>query len=386
MDQKWAFFAIGHFGQAEHAHRLAALVRQWPSDGAFPRAVVGLDVLATMKSDAAFMLLHGIAEKVKSRPLQNRANEKMESVAESLGLDTDELADRLVPTLGLDDDGSRVLDFGARTFRVGFDEHLRPFVRDAEGTQLADLPKAGKNDDEAKATAAASEWKGLKKAAKAAAAQQIARLQTAMIAQRRWEQRTFATYLVGHPLVAHLVGRLVFGAYDPQGTLLTSFRVAEDQTYAGPDDATLTLPEGARVGVLHPLELPVAAVAAWGERLSEYQVLQPFPQVGREVPRSVTRADVERFTQVDSLKLLGLERRGWRRGPVGNGGIVDQVEKEAGPLRVALQLEPGIYAGDPRMNPLQMPQSLEFSGEPGLIFLAEVAADLRAVGAVTSPA
>ncbi len=386
MDAKWAFFAIGHLGRDEHAHRIAALVRQWPSDGAFPRAVLGLDVLATMKSDAAFMLLHGIAEKVKSRPLQQKAREKMESVAESLGLGTEELADRLVPTLGLDDDGSRILDFGPRSFRVGFDEHLRPFVQGAEGAPLADLPKPGKSDDEEKATTAAAEWKALKKAAKAAAGQQLERLQNAMIAQRRWEQATFATYLVAHPLVTHLVRRLVFGAYDDGGALLTSFRVAEDGTYAGPADDALTLPEGARVGVLHPLEIPAAAVAAWGERLSEYEVLQPFPQVGREVPRSVTRADVERFTPVDSLKLLGLERRGWRRGPVGDGGIVDQLEKEAGPRRVSLQLEPGIYAGDPRMNPLQTPRSLEFSGEPGPVFLAEVAADLRAVGAVTSPA
>ena len=386
MDEKWAFFAIGHLGRDDHAHRIAALVRQWPSDGAFPRAVLGLDVLATMKSDAAFMLLHGIAEKVKSRPLQQKAREKMESVAESLGLGTEELADRLVPTLGLDDDGSRVLDFGARSFRVGFDEHLRPFVRDAEGARLAELPKPGKSDDEAKAAASGAEWKAIKKAAKAAAGQQLERLQNAMIAQRRWEQAAFATYLVAHPLVTHLVRRLVFGAYDEGGALLTTFRVAEDGTYADPDDRALELPEGARVGVLHPLEISVAAVAAWGERLSEYEVLQPFPQVGREVPRSITRADVERFTPVDSLKLLGLERRGWRRGPVGDGGIVDQVEKEAGTLRVALQLEPGIYAGDPRLNPLQTPRSLAFSGEPGAIFLAEVAADLRAVGAVTSPA
>ncbi|HSO31941.1 MAG TPA: DUF4132 domain-containing protein, partial [Labilithrix sp.] len=387
MDEKWGFFAIGHLGRDEHAHRLATRIRAWPSEGAFPRAVLGLDVLATMKSDAAFMLLHGIAEKVKSRPLQQKAREKMESVAESLGLGTEELADRLVPTLGLDDDGSRVLDFGARAFRVGFDEHLRPFVRDPDGGHLADLPKPGKHDDADHAAAATTEWKALKKAAKAAAAQQIDRLQNAMIARRRWEPAAFATHLVQHPLVAHLVRRLVWAAYDGSGTLLATFRVAEDGTYADADDAGYDLPAGARVGVLHPLEIPVAALAAWGERLSEYEVLQPFPQVGREVPRGVTRADVERFAPVESLKLLGLERRGWRRGAVGDGGIVGHVEKEAGTLRASLQLEPGIYAGDPKLNPTQTPLSLEFSGagrDPDPIFLAEVAADLRAVGAVVS--
>lgn len=383
MDEKWGFFAIGHLGQDEHAHRVAALVRAWPSEGAFPRAVVGLDVLATMKSDVAFMLLHGIAEKVKSRPLQKKAREKMESVAESLGLGTEELADRLVPTLGLDDDGSRVLDFGARTFRVGFDEHLQPFVRDASGARLAELPKPAKADDEERATSATTEWKAIKKAAKVAGAQQVDRLQSAMIAQRRWESATFSTYLVRHPLVSHLVRRLVFAAYDASGARLATFRVAEDGSYADAEDAAFEVPEGARIGVLHPLELSVPELERWGERLSEYEVLQPFLQVGREVPRDVTRTDLEHFKAVDSLKLLGLERRGWRRGAVGDGGIIGHFEKEVGPLRVSLQLEPGLYAGDPKMNPTQRPTALDLTNATP-IFLAEIAADLQAVGALTS--
>ncbi|MDF2694558.1 MAG: Molybdate metabolism regulator, partial [Labilithrix sp.] len=387
------FFAVGHLGRDEHAHRLAPLIRVWPTEGAFARAVLGLDVLATMKSDVALMLLHGISEKVKSRPLLNKAKEKMDSVAESLGLTAEELADRLVPTLGLDDDGSRELDFGARSFRVGFDENLRPFVREKQekqgGGRLADLPKAGKNDNEELAVAAHAEWKALKKAAKVAATQQISRLEGAMIAQRRWEVDAFAMYLAGHPLVKHLVRRLVWGAYDEQGDLVGTFRVAEDGTYADADDETFTLPEGACVGVLHVLETNADTIAKWGERFSEYQLLQPFAQLGREVQRNVSVADVERFVEVDSLKLLGLERRGWRRGPVGDGGVVSQFEKEAGALRASLSIEPGLYAGDPKMNPTQKLHDLEFASvlsgpiaKPDLIFLSEVAADLRAVGAL----
>jgi hypothetical protein len=382
MDQKWAFYAIGHFGRDEHAHRIAALVRRWPSDSAFPRAVLGLDVLATMKSDAAFSLLHGIAEKVKSRPLQNSARQKMESVAESLGLGAEELADRVVPTLGLDDDGSRILDFGARTFRVGFDQHLRPFVRDASGALLTDLPKPGKSDDPARAEAATTEWRTLKKAAKGAGAAQIARLESAMIARRRWEPDAFAMYLVRHPLVTHLVRRLALGVYDTAGSLSGIFRVAEDGTYAdGAADTTFVIPEGARVGVLHPLETTPAVLAVVGERFTEYEILQPFPQLGREVPRDATLADAQRFATVDTLKLLGLERRGWRRGPVGDGGVIGTFEREVGPLQASLALETGIYAGDPKMNPTQVPNSLSFT-KPDPIFLAEVVADLRAVGAV----
>jgi hypothetical protein len=95
--------------------------------------------------------------------------------------------------------------------------------------------------------------------------------------------------------------------------------------------------------------------------------------------------DVVRFKAVDSLKLLGLERRGWRRGPVGDGGVVWSFEKEAGALRASLTIEPGLYAGDPKMHPTQTPTELDFAGReetPDLIFLAEITADLRSVGAL----
>jgi hypothetical protein len=393
MDEKWAFFALGHFGRDDHARRLTPLIRVWPTEGAFPRAVVGLDVLATMKSDVSLMLLYGISEKVKSRPLQKKAKEKMDSVAESLGLTAEELADRLVPTLGLDEDGSRSLDFGARRFRVGFDENLRPFVQQLDegriGGKVAELPKPGKHDDAERAAAAHEEWKALKKAAKVAATQQIARFEVAMVGRRRWEAESFATHLAGHPLVKHLTRRVVWGAYDADGSLVSTFRIAEDGTYANADDDRFVVPEGARVGVVHPLELDAATLATWGERLSEYAILQPFPQLGREVPRNATLDDVRRFRPVDSLKLLGLERRGWRRGPVGDGGVVWQLEKEAGALRASFTIEPGLYAGDPKMHPTQIGRALDFANastgpteDPDPILLAEVVADLRLVGAL----
>jgi len=171
--------------------------------------------------------------------------------------------------------------------------------------------------------------------------------------------------------------------------MLGTFRVAEDGTYADPKDATFTLPDGARIGVMHPLEVDAPTLARWGQTLSDYEVLQPFAQLGREVPRDTTLADTEKLTPTDTLVLLGLERRGWRRGSVGDGGVVSELEKQAGPLRATLWVNPGICAGDPKMYPTQTPDHLDFTSarsgtvdDPDPIFLAEVIADLRAVRAL----
>ncbi len=108
----WALQALGLLGDDGCARRLAALIRQWPGEGGHARAVAGLDVLRAIGTDVALMHLHGIAQKVKFKALQEKAQEKVGEVAEQRGLTPEELADRLVPDLGLGPDGSMALDFG----------------------------------------------------------------------------------------------------------------------------------------------------------------------------------------------------------------------------------------------------------------------------------
>lgn len=137
------------------------------------------------------------------------AREKIDQIAEARGLTADELADRLVPDLGLDERGTRVLDFGPRSFRVVFDESLKPAVLDETKKRLPDLPKPKQTDDAEKAKEATDTWKALKKDAKVLAAGQLLRLEVAMCAQRRWAMPVFQRFLVDHPLLAHVVRRLL---------------------------------------------------------------------------------------------------------------------------------------------------------------------------------
>ena len=181
----WAFAALAHLGDDDCARRLAKLVRGWPTEGASGRAANGLDVLAAMGTDVALMLLHGIAQKVKSKPLQEKARAKLDQLALARGLSAEELADRLVPDLGLDESGTLQLDFGPRRFSVGFDEHLKPLVRDASGAVLKDLPTPLKTDDAALAEAAVARFKALKKDVRTLASQQLLRLELAMVERRR---------------------------------------------------------------------------------------------------------------------------------------------------------------------------------------------------------
>ena len=348
----WAFQALGLLGDDDTARKLAPLIRQWPGEAAHARAVTGLDVLASIGTDVTLIYLNGIAEKVKFKGLQEKAQEKIEQIAEARGLTREELADRLVPDLGLDATGSLTLDFGPRSFTVGFDEQLKPFVRDASGARLKDLPKPGKTDDAEKAAAAAEQWKALKKDAKVASALQLMRLELAMCARRRWSPEIFRQFFVEHPLLIHGVRRLIWGTYSPEGKLLSTFRVAEDRTFADVNEDTFTLPEDAQVGLPHALELDVKTAGAWGQVLTDYQLLQPFAQLGRPTHAPTgeekTGTELKRVSglKVPTGKVLGLEQYGWRRGAPQDAGVVCWMEKPLGTEWMAeLSLEDGIFTG-----------------------------------------
>ncbi len=147
-----------------------------------------------------------------------------------------ELEDRLAPDLGLDDNGSLLLDFGPRQFTVSFDETLKPFVRDASGSRLKDLPKPNKSDDESQANNAVNRYKLLKDA-RTVAAQQVAKAESAMcpgaVAGHR---KTSALPRVGVIRWSATNPPSDFGAFIAENQLLVCFRVAEDNSYSTADD------------------------------------------------------------------------------------------------------------------------------------------------------
>nr|WP_237717049.1 DUF4132 domain-containing protein [Cupriavidus basilensis] len=321
------------------------------------------------------MHLNGIAQKVKFKGLQDRAREKIDEVAEARGLSLEELEDRLAPDLGLDAHGTLLLDFGPRQFRVGFDEALKPFVRDTDGARLADLPKPKKTDDAALSKEAVERFKALKKDARTIASQQVLRLELAMCARRRWSAAVFEPFLAQHPLVRHLVQRLAWGVYrvadggDSGGELLACFRVAEDGSYTTAGDDAYALPQGEaiRVGIPHALELPADDAAAFGQLFADYELLQPFAQIGRdtyaltEAERQAIDLDRWKGVVIPTGKLFGLANRGWRRGAAQDGGGIWYYTKQVeGGRAIELTFDPGMIVGMPDEYPEQTLQSLQF--------------------------
>ncbi|GGV24089.1 hypothetical protein GCM10010182_53070 [Actinomadura cremea] len=304
--------ALTRFGDGAAVGRLGPLLPQWSPDTEWERLHHGMKVLAAVGGEEAAGYLHDLARS-PHRSVRFHAWRHLEEVAAGLGLTADRFADRRVPTLGLDASGTLDLDYGPRRFTVGFDEQLRPFVTGADGRFRKALPEPAARDDPALAAAARESFTRLKRDVRDVAREQLDRLEAAMLDGRRWVPAEFREHLVRHPLLRHIVRRLVWRIVDGP-----AFHIAEDGTFADVHDDAVAVPSSAEIALVHPAVLGAGEVDGWSALLADYEILQPFPQLGRPaVTLTGAERDSDRLTRPEGATLpaaavRALLRRGWR--------------------------------------------------------------------------
>jgi predicted DNA-binding WGR domain protein len=325
--EKWAMMALGLLGSDTIAMKLTPLIRTWPGESQHARAVLGLECLRSIGSDTALMQIHGIAQKIKFQGLKSRAQDCMAAIARDRQLTAEQLADRIVPDCGLDDRGQRSFDFGGRQFQFLLGLDLKPMLRDPQGKKITTLPKPNSKDDPELAATAIADWKLMKKQISEVAKLHSLRLERAMVEHRTWSWQDFETLLVCHPLLTHLVQRTIWATYDPQGSRQTTFRVAEDHTYTDAQDNPYSPDLQASVGIPHPLTLDDTSKSLWGEILSDYEIIPPFPQLGRDtyVLSDIERdgEEIDRFAKIPisgALLARMMDDRGWLKGGLHDHG------------------------------------------------------------------
>jgi hypothetical protein len=135
--------------------------------------------------------------------------------------------------------------------------------------------------------------------------------------------------------MTHLVQKLIWGSFDANGKRLSLFRVTEERDYAGAEDDAASLGKAKQIGLIHPLDMTDAERAAWGEVLGDYEIISPFPQLGRDVytleKGEEKSKELKRF---HGLKLAAptmvftLEKLGWIRGEPMDAGCFDEHSKQ----------------------------------------------------------
>jgi hypothetical protein len=97
-----------------------------------------------------------VANRFRTKGIQEEAMRQCEQLAVRKGWTLDQLADRTIPTCGLDDSGTLELDYGSRTFTVSLSEDMAVVVVNQNGKSVASLPDANQSDDAEKVRQAKS--------------------------------------------------------------------------------------------------------------------------------------------------------------------------------------------------------------------------------------
>jgi len=228
----------------------------------------------------ATQLLLSVGSRFRTKGIQEEANKLAKALAERNEWTVAELADRTIPTAGLDDEGVLALDFGPRQFKARLTKDLEFVLADAEGKAVKSLPDARKDDDAEKTAKAKKLFSAARKELKSVVAAQIDRLYEAMCTQRVWPFEEWDLYLNRHPIVKHHCQRLVWAVViEDKATAL--FRPLPDGSLTGAADEPIELQPDARIRLAHECLVTQEQSLAWRQHLKDYEVAPLFEQLGR---------------------------------------------------------------------------------------------------------
>ncbi len=251
---------------------------KWPRDRAGQcKALV--QMLAWIDHPAATQFLLAVSARFKPATIQEEAARLSLALAKRKNWTLEQMADRAIPSAGLDENGDLNLNYGPRSFTARLNNHLEFVVVDNSGKQIKSLPSPRASDDEALAKESKRAFSDAKKELKSILQIQRERLYEAMCIQRTWSFEEWDTYYRRHPVMRFLCRRLVWTASsDDKSTAI--FRLLDDGSLTDADDKPVDLPSDSRIALAHESQMPLEIARLWHAHLVDYEVEPLFPQFG----------------------------------------------------------------------------------------------------------
>jgi hypothetical protein len=319
-------------------------VKQWFGyRGAQCKAL--LQVLAWIDSPSAIQVVLAVANRFRTKGIQEEAMRLCQMLADRKGWTLDELADRTIPTCGLDEQGAMELDYGARAFTVRLTAEMALELSNQKGKVIASLPDPNQSDDAEKAKAAKATLSTARKELKTVLAMQKDRLYEALCTQRAWRFEDWDTYLRPHPIVGRYCQRLVWSVCEGEKSI-ASFRPMADGSLTDFQDDTVTVDANAAVRLAHQQTLPPGAPEQWVQHFADYNVEPLFQQFGKQTfELADARKNETEIAQFRGhvLKAFSLRNRltrlGYTRGESQDGGWFFEYKKGFAGLGIDAMIE-----------------------------------------------
>lgn len=286
VSERWLLHATALIGGDDAVRFLFDQSVKWSADGSERSARLGLLVVAAQGDALALTRLNTLSQGTRKQWLKDEASLLMQEVANARGLDAEAMEDE------------RVID-----------------------------PKALPSDERARAERDA-----------------IEHLTRMMFEERRIPLARFQKHFVSDALRGALVRSIVWGSFE-RDCLVSTFRVAEDGTFASIDDVQFEPTETASVGPVHAFHLSAEERAKWLAQLADYEIISVLPQLTRIQKRTLAALTAAvTGKQARTQALFALRGRGWRAHASAEG--VEFLERFVGDARFVLSLHPPLTQAD----------------------------------------
>lgn len=348
---RWVLTLAGLLGDQRVVPTITASVHRWCKDKRKELAECGVRALALLGTDEALMILDDIARRYRSKCMNvgRAAAEGFQAVADARGIGLEDLRDLVVPALGFDAGGTQpITSEGTAIHAVLQPDFSLRWRNPATGKETKNppskLPAGIKNA-----------IKDLRRLLRDTVKSQTARLELALVCQRRWPVGRWRELFEDHALLSIFATRVVWGVYDAGHALRQTFRRYPNGILAdaGGEMVELTDPD-AVIGFVHPLELAEPDLAAWRSHLERHGVVPPFPQLERPIhrldPLHANRRELavcQGTSMAQGTLFSRSERLGWHRGSVVESGELASLYKPypAAGIEVILELHDFFMGG-----------------------------------------
>ena len=284
-----------------------------------------LEVLSAKGDPVSLQVVIATATRHRQKGVQAFAGELVNAIAERKNWTMDELADRVVPSAGFDEDGHLDLPIGPdeKPYGARLGDDLTVIVHNPDGAVIKGLPSG--DDDQTKASK--KQLSASKKELKQVVTMQSSRLYEALCAGRTWPVLDWRRDFQTHPVMRRLIERVVWEGLDADGAPIAAFRPTAEGELTDAEDMPVDLNGIAALRIAHGATMSTEAAAQWQQHLEDYEVKPLFIQFGRgmktlpEGSEGQLTIEDRKGWAMENFKLRGVATKlGYERGPAEDGG------------------------------------------------------------------
>ena len=344
---KWLMALAALLGNEAAVDKIRVTINRWMEENRYKMAEHGVGALALQGSDKALRWVEWYSRKYKSKKANvgAAALAALETAAEELGITIHELGDRVVPDFGFD---GLFKHFTVEDdeYRAFIDSNFKIAFFNENNKKLKSIPAAASAELK-------DEFKVIAKEVRDIVRSQSSRLEYYLIVQRRWSYEQWQKFFLQNPVMFIYATKLLWGEYDGKGKLLQTFLCNEDTSLIDVDSNEINIGASSLIGIVHPSQLDDALLQQWKKQFFDLSIESIFPQLERKIPDlkdiDLSRSIITKYNgkhMVTGSIRSTLERYGWHKGPVGDGGMLESFNLlyGDGAMEAILEIE-GVGAG-----------------------------------------